>query len=252
VVANEARLLQVVMNLMMNALQSLPGQAPPHEIGVATRNDGERVIIEVSDTGPGVAPTDRERVFEPFVTSKPVGEGTGLGLFVCRNIVRGLGGDIGVHDRPGGGAIFRVTLPAARSSLARRTPPRPVPAAPAGGGRVLLIDDDPLVAQALASQLAQAGFATEVAGDAASATAALLGDTRYDLIYCDLMMRDTTGMDLAELMEARAPERLRRVVFMTGGAFTPRAAAFLASRPHSCVEKPFDVLDETCRRLEAR
>jgi CheY-like chemotaxis protein len=209
------------------------------------------VVIEVADTGPGVPAAERERVFEPFVTSKPMGQGTGLGLFVCRNIVRGLGGEISVRDRPGGGAIFRVELPAAPpAGDVVIAPPAPLPRK--GNGRVLLIDDDPLVARALALQLEQHGFETEVLVDADSAAAALLGDTAFDLIYCDLMMKGTTGMDLAELMEARAPHRLPRMVFMTGGAFTPRAAAFLAERRQACVEKPFDILAETHRRLMER
>jgi PAS domain S-box-containing protein len=252
VVANEARLCQVVMNLLANAQHALDGGTPPHEIALTTGNEGDRVIIEVADTGPGVPVADRERVFEPFVTSKPLGQGTGLGLFVCRNIVRGLGGEISVRDRPGGGAIFRVELPAARRASVAATTPPAAPHPRKVSGRVLLIDDDPLVARALALQLEQQGFETEVVMDAAGAAAALLGESAFDLIYCDLMMKGTTGMDLHALVAARAPHRLAHMVFMTGGAFTAPAAVFLAEHRQVCVEKPFDILIETHRRLAGR
>jgi signal transduction histidine kinase len=250
VFANGARLVQVVTNLVVNAQQALPaGPAGTHEIVIATRQEGQRVVIEVSDTGPGVPVAERERMFEPFATTKPVGQGTGLGLFVCRNIINGLGGQISVHDRPGGGALFRVELPAAELPASEHRPP------PAGRRRstsawqVLVIDDDPHVAAMLTSQLKRAGMCVQVVTDGAAAPAVLLGAKEFDLVYCDLMMSGMTGMDLAELLETRAPRRLASTVFMTGGAFTPRAAAFIAEHPGTCVEKPFDIVAETRRRL---
>jgi len=250
VFANGARLVQVVTNLLVNAQQALPpGPAGAHEILIATRQEGQRVVIEVSDTGPGVPVPDRERMFEPFATTKPVGQGTGLGLFVCRNIINGMGGEISVHDRQGGGALFRVELPVAE-------PPASEPRPPPTGRRyspstwhVLVIDDDPCVAEILAAQLKRASMQVQVVTDGAAAPAVLLGATEFDLVYCDLMMSGMTGMDLAELLETRAPRRLARTVFMTGGAFIPRAAAFIAEHPGTCIEKPFDIVAETRRRL---
>ncbi len=253
VVASETRLAQVLLNLLINAQQSLPdGDSDLQEVAVVLRDEGTVVAIEVSDSGPGIPESERERVFEAFVSRRPTGEGTGLGLFVCRNIVRGLGGEISVHERAGGGAIFRVEVPAAGRTAASRPPPPPGPAPPAGRRpRVLLIDDEPLVAKALSGQLAEAGFDTEVVPDAASASSLLLGDAAFDLVYCDLMMKGMSGMDLADVLADRAPHRLTRVVFMTGGAFTDWAADFLVSHADDCVEKPFDVVGETHRRLRA-
>jgi PAS domain S-box-containing protein len=255
VLANEARIVQVVMNLLMNAVQSLAQAGPAQaEIHVTTRTQGSDVVIEVDDTGPGVAVEDRERIFEPFVTSKPMGQGTGLGLFVCRNIVRGLGGTIGVQDRPGGGARFRVVQPAARTP-ARADTPAPAPApAPAGvalaGRRMLIIDDDATVAAAFASQLRAAGVSVETTPDARQALERMTAGEPFDLVYCDLMMAPMTGMDFAAALAARAPACLRWVVFMTGGAYMPAATAFVAANAGACVHKPFDVLAETRRRLQ--
>jgi CheY-like chemotaxis protein len=251
VMASEPRLVQVLLNLLMNAAQCLTGDTPEKdEVSLTLSTTADRVVIEVADTGPGVAPAERQHIFEPFVTTKAIGEGTGLGLFVCRNIVRSLDGEISVHDRPGGGALFRVTLPAAPFAAIASTPdPLPCDKTAAPAGRVLVIDDDALVARLVASQVEQAGFAAVVATDAPHALAILLGSDPFDLIYCDLMMKGMTGMDIAATLATRAPERLSRMVFMTGGAFLPRAADFVARNRDRCVEKPFDAAEEARRRL---
>jgi PAS domain S-box-containing protein len=252
VIGTEGRLIQVVMNLLMNAVQSLPDRDwRLNQIELALRAEGPDVIIEVSDSGPGVPPVDRERIFEPFFTTKSPGEGTGLGLFVCRTIVRGLGGEVSVGDRPGGGARFRVKLPAAAAATPASASGPAVRQGGPAAARVLIIDDDSLVAESLANQLRAAGHLVIVQTEATRALELLLDGTGFDLALCDLMMPGITGMDIAATLQARAPERLSRIVFMTGAAFTPRAAAFVAAHSEDCVEKPFDVAAETTRRLRA-
>ena len=98
VVFDEGRLGQVLLNLLVNAAEAIPPAHPDeHEVAVVTRHDRakNRVVVEISDTGSGIAPEDQARVFEPFFTTKPVGSGIGLGLFVCHGIVTSLGGDNG-------------------------------------------------------------------------------------------------------------------------------------------------------------
>jgi PAS domain S-box-containing protein len=122
--ASDSRIGQVFLNLLVNAAQAIPeGDADANEIRVATRTD-ERgsVVVEVSDTGAGVPADMVEKIFDPFVTTKPRGVGTGLGLYICRNIVRSLGGEIAVEGRASGGSTFRVTLPAACPSDRPSTP----------------------------------------------------------------------------------------------------------------------------------
>ena len=114
VVGNEVRLSQVVLNLLINAAQAIPeGGADQHEIRIAlfTGADG-RVVVEVTDTGSGMAPEVQNRIFDPFFTTKPVGVGSGLGLPISRNIVAKFGGEITVESTPGRGSTFRVSLPA--------------------------------------------------------------------------------------------------------------------------------------------
>ena len=115
--ANEARLVQVVLNLLVNAWQALePGDPERQQIGLSTSRDGLNAIVEVWDSGPGIPVEDRDRIFEPFFTTKPVGQGTGLGLFVCRNIVTGFGGRSRCGTAPG-------AVPSSGSACRRRWHP---------------------------------------------------------------------------------------------------------------------------------
>ena len=114
VVANEGRLGQVFLNLLVNAAQAVPeGDTTAHEIRVVLKRVGNEVVAEVCDTGVGIKAEHLARLFDPFFTTKPVGVGTGLGLAVCHGIVTSLGGEIDVQSEPGKGSRFRVKLPAA-------------------------------------------------------------------------------------------------------------------------------------------
>jgi two-component system NtrC family sensor kinase len=107
------RLTQVLLNMLMNAGAALgsAGRVGGRVTVTARSADAARVRIEVEDDGPGIAPAVRDRLFEPFVTTKEVGEGTGLGLAVCRGLVESAGGEIGVDAACQGGARFYVLLP---------------------------------------------------------------------------------------------------------------------------------------------
>ncbi|HEX3694073.1 MAG TPA: ATP-binding protein [Polyangia bacterium] len=251
--ANEARLVQVMTNLLMNAWQALPAPDPTrHVIGVRTGSRGGEAFIEIWDSGGGVPAALREKIFEPFFTTKDIGSGTGLGLFVSRNVVNALQGQISVHDVPGGGALFRVVLPAATGE-GHPAVPAPSEASAVGrteqSRRVLIIDDDALVAKALAVRLAGDRFEVRTVLDARQGLEILLADDRLDLVYCDVMMKDFTGIDFHEALRRKAPERLSKVVFMTGGAFTAEARAFLDERVDTHVEKPFDIVADALRRV---
>jgi PAS domain S-box-containing protein len=111
--APEARLGQVFLNLLVNAVDSIPsGDVCANEVKIVLEQRSDRVIVEICDTGIGVAEKDRDRIFEPFFTTKE-GTGTGLGLSISHGIVTGLGGTIAVEPRNGAGSVFRVELPAA-------------------------------------------------------------------------------------------------------------------------------------------
>ncbi|HLG58915.1 MAG TPA: ATP-binding protein [Vicinamibacterales bacterium] len=253
---DSARLVQVILNLVVNAMQALPDdRSRTNRVSVSAADEGDAVVIEVTDNGPGVPPEDRERIFEPFQTTKEVGDGSGLGLFVCRSIVNAWSGTVTVDDRPGGGARFRVVLPIARDAAAPPAPAvlEPPRVAAHARGHVMVVDDDPPVANVLRAQLEAAGYRVTLETEAARALERLTSASEgIDLVYCDLMMTGMSGMDFADALAARAPAHLDRVVFMTGGAFTSRAREFRNVRAARCVDKPFDVVTETACRLDGR
>ncbi len=242
VLGNENRLAQVFLNLLTNAAQAIPaGHADREAIRIEIRAGDGGVVAEVSDTGSGIPAASRDRIFEPFFTTKPVGAGTGLGLFVCHEIVSAMGGRIEVESEPGAGSTFRVVLPAAAGEPSRATPPGAPPAAPRRA-RVLVLDDDERVASALRRILVR-DHDVDVETDPRAALGRVRAGEAWDVVFCDLMMPDMTGMEWFEEVRAAAPALAPRVVFVTGGAFTDAARAFLERVENPKLEKPFGPAD---------
>jgi signal transduction histidine kinase/CheY-like chemotaxis protein len=236
VAGNEVRLGQVFLNLLLNAADALPdGHAEAHTVTAEAEADAEGVVVRISDTGTGMTPAVRDRIFDPFYTTKDIGSGTGLGLSVSLGIVAALGGRIEVESQPGHGSTFAVHLRAVTSPLPAPPTTTPPTTIPVDGGRVLVIDDEPVVARTMARLLAP--LATEVVTNGRDALAAC---TRadYDAIVCDVLMPAVTGMELYDQLRATAPALAARIVFVTGGAFTDEARAFLARVPNPVLEKP--------------
>jgi CheY-like chemotaxis protein len=180
-------------------------------------------------------------VFEPFFTTKPVGVGTGLGLPICHRIVTSMNGTIAVESEVGRGTVFRVFLPTSMRAVAEPEVHASRPTPRATGARVLVVDDDAMVGVALSRLLAPDHHVTALTAARAACERIVRGE-RYDVIFCNVMMPLMTGADFhAELTQA-APEQAARIVFMTGGAFTPAAREFLDRTQAPKLEKPFDTL----------
>jgi CheY-like chemotaxis protein/two-component sensor histidine kinase len=240
VLANEARLGQIFLNLLVNAAQAIPeGDAESNEIVVRTSTDEDgRAIVSVRDSGMGMTPETLRRIFDPFFTTKPIGVGTGLGLAICQSIAHSLNGEIQVESAPGKGSTFRVVLPAAHSD-ARRPDDAPGSPVKTRRGRVLVVDDEPMIGHAMHRLL---GREHEVVAltRADAAMGKIDEGERFDVILCDLMMPDVTGMDFHGWLKKRAPREANEVIFLTGGVFTERAAAFVSEVPNLRLEKPID------------
>jgi len=244
VVADEARLGQVFINLLVNATEAIPeGHADKNEIRVVTRTDAAGwARIAIHDTGGGIPVSVRPRIFDPFFTTKPVGAGIGLGLSICHGIVRSLGGEITFDSEPGRGSVFHVALPpAARGILPRTNPPTSEPGStPRRRGRVLIVDDEAVLAGSLRRMLSRE-HTVAVASSGKAAFERLRAGERYDVILCDLMMPEVTGMDLHAQVTQLAPDQAERMIFMTGGAFSSSARQFLDRIANPCFDKPCDL-----------
>jgi PAS domain S-box-containing protein len=227
VYANEAQLAQVFLNILINAAHAIPdGHADGNEIRVTTRVDERgRVAIDVTDSGGGIAPENLRRVFDPFFTTKSVGAGTGLGLAICHDVVEKLGGELSAASELGRGTTFTVALPGV--AIARSALPR-----------VLVVDDEVQIGKFI-TRIFRSN-ADVVALTSAREALERLATERFDLVLCDVMMPEMTGIELYEELRANNPGLLRRVFFMTGGAFTPRAQAFLDTIGEARIDKPLD------------
>ncbi|MCA9706182.1 MAG: PAS domain S-box protein [Myxococcales bacterium] len=249
VLGDDARLGQVMINLLVNAAHAIAeGDPGRNEIRVHTSYDPEsrQVRLEVSDTGSGIPDDVKDHLFDPFVTTKPLSQGTGLGLAICRQIVGSHGGEITFETERGRGTTFRITLPAA----ALPTPaPAVEPSSVAERARVLVIDDDRLLVDAFVRVLRKEHEVMAFTSGH-EALAHLAQDPRYDVILCDLMMPEVSGIEVFERVTQADPSSAVRFLFMTGGAFTPRARQFVQDNRERTLDKP--IRARTLRQRVAR
>lgn len=246
VVANEARLTQVFVNLIMNAVHALPASGGGRievRIGEADRGRGDWICAEVVDDGEGMSPETVARAFDPFFTTKPEGVGTGLGLSICRETVEAMGGRLEITSRLGEGTTVRVVLPVASSVPQSRPRLSFAPVASDRALSVLIVDDEPTLRIAYERVLMRhATVAVANTGD--QALRLLEGGLRPDVILTDLMMPKMNGIELYAEVERRFDGLADRMLFMSGGAFDLPSRRFCARMGSRVLAKPipFDAL----------
>ncbi len=241
VLADEFRLGQVFVNLLVNAAHAMPETgSEDHWISISTAPTiDDRVAIEIADNGAGIDPDTLPHVFEPFFTTKAVGGGTGLGLWICRNIVTALGGTISIDSEVGRGTTVRVVLPRATglASAAQVTTGPPS----AARLRILLVDDEARLLGVLASVLSELGHRVAIASGGAAALEILATDDEFDVVLCDVMMPGISGLDVFDEVRRRRPRLARRFVFMSGGVLSAEMARAVADSGRPRLAKPFTV-----------
>ncbi|MGE0401868.1 MAG: response regulator [Kofleriaceae bacterium] len=240
--ANESRLGQVFLNLIINAAHAIPtGNYEGNRITLTTAYDPKgKVTITISDTGTGIPMHVRPRLFTPFFTTKPVGVGTGLGLAISHRIITQLGGTLTFESEIGKGTDFIVTLPVALTQIQSRVSSRPTLAPANRRGTVLVVDDEEPLVQAIRKYLSNDHEVTAVTS-AQAALDLMQEGARYDVVLCDLMMPQITGMELYAEVANLDISQASRMVFLTGGAFTAAAREFLDSSTNLKLDKPFDL-----------
>jgi PAS domain S-box-containing protein len=241
IMASDGRLSQVFLNLLINAAHAIPeGDIENHRIGIRTWVEGDWACAEVRDTGEGIASEQLDRIFEPFFTTKHEGMGSGLGLTICRKIVTDYGGEISASSELGSGTRFRVRFPIPRDEpLPATGQPQQAPSPQAQGGRLLVVDDEQGIRSALKRLLGKQHEVVLVeSGEAA--VDLLERDQAFDLVLCDMMMPRMSGMAVHEWLVGHVPKLAAHFVFLTGGAFTPKAREYIHRAGSLRVEKPFD------------
>jgi two-component system NtrC family sensor kinase len=243
--ADPFQLQQVVLNLITNAEQALAAREKDRRITISTELRDGRLVARVSDNGPGIPAEHLSRIFNPFFTTKPVGEGTGLGLSISDGIVREHGGRLRAESRPGEGAVFLLEIPLV-------TPPRGeavIPGEPESATgvssnrrrRLLVIDDEAALRTAITTFFRSLGHVVDVAATGREGVALASGE-RYDAMLVDLRLPDMTGDEVLAELEAQgcAP---RRVVFVTGDTQSEIARTTLGATGRPIISKPF-LLDD--------
>ncbi|MEQ1503224.1 MAG: response regulator [Myxococcota bacterium] len=261
--------VQVLVNLLHDAAGAIPdGAAARHRVELRARRIGAQVAIEVSDTGRAFTDAELAQLFGRDLVD-PTFRAPGLAR--SRAIVLGMGGELAGRTTPGQGTTITLAFPAlpASAPASPAAPVDPSPAAPTAASpsppepapaplraKVLVIDDEALVAQSISRALAGHDLTTET--DAEVALARIRAGERFEVILCDLMMPTMSGVDFYETLALEVPGQAERVAFLTGGAFSERAATFLDEVPNARLDKPYDLrklralVQDLARRARAR
>jgi PAS domain S-box-containing protein len=249
ILADADQLHQVMLNLIINAQQSLQDQPPPRRICVTSCFDSlaELVCITVADNGPGIPEHLRARVFEPYFTTKPTGMGTGVGLAVSLGIVEAHGGTLRVDCPTDGGAVFTILLPVGIVEAAAANPG--LPSKPSASQRtILIVDDEVEIREALAEILTGVRHRVVTASSGREALERMAAE-HFDAILTDMRMPDLDGRALYREIERRWPGQVRRIVFVTGDTLASALREFVSQSGRPVIEKPF--LPSEVRRIVA-
>jgi PAS domain S-box-containing protein len=250
------QLQQVVSNLILNAEQALTDHSGERDLRVSTRVEQGHVVIEVIDSGPGIAAQDLPRVIEPMFTTRAHRGQRGLGLTIAHAIVREHGGWMAVQSTYGAGVTVVVRLPLAAPGDAACTssPDRVNTLTPGGtvvvpdssyspGGRaVLLIEDEMTLRTTISRFLRSLGYTVDLAGGGAAALE-LLATHDYDAILLDLRMNGMTGEQVYTAIETQYTTQVSQVIFMTGDLHSETSARFVRNTGRPVLPKPFTLQD---------
>ena len=243
---------QVVMNLVVNARDAMPkggrlivetAEATLDATAIAEMPDakpGEYVMLSVADTGVGMSPEVRARIFEPYFTTKDVGKGTGLGLSTAYGIVRQSDGHIALSSELGLGTTFRIYLPRAEAPQVTAADAA-AEKMPEGAEHILLVEDDSSVRRLVKELLVRLGYSVTEAASGRAGLALGSDDTRhFDLALCDVILGDMSGPAVAEALSALRPSI--RVLYMSGYTDEAIVRTGVLDEGKPFLQKPFTPL----------
>jgi two-component system cell cycle sensor histidine kinase/response regulator CckA len=248
--ADQNQLQQVILNFCVNARDAMPAggtitlattRAAPDQVPPGLRPGREYARFTVSDTGTGMTPEVLARIFEPFYTTKPVNQGTGLGLSVVYGIVASHEGTIHVDSQPGKGSAFHVFLPLAQTQAAASGPGR-VEEFPGGTESVLIVEDETPLRLLLEATLRQKGYRAEGVADGLEAIGRLTASgANFDAVLLDLNMPGANGLDVCRVIRATRPTQ--KIMVVTGHLHPAASAEFEALGQHHFLAKPYTLTD---------
>ncbi|HET7031464.1 MAG TPA: PAS domain S-box protein [Candidatus Limnocylindrales bacterium] len=257
---DRGQLQQVLINLTFNSAQAIRDEGRPGRIRIAATRGaaggGRTVRIAIEDDGPGVSAEVRDRLFVPFVTTKPPGQGTGLGLSVSFGIVAGHGGTLRHEPSPGGGATFVIELPVETETETEAPTSAAEPAVAADAAnvppltharlpedrrvRILVLDDEASLRELLGRVLARSGYEPVLVSTGAAALDVVRSDPPA-AILCDHRMAGMSGTEFHTAVGEIDPDLARRFAFMSGDVLNPELREFAQARGVHLLSKPFDI-----------
>ncbi|MBN1960216.1 MAG: response regulator [Deltaproteobacteria bacterium] len=240
-IADEGKLSQVFINLLINAAQAIEeGNAANNEIQISTWHTNEKIFVEIKDTGKGINLEEQKLLFVPFYTTKPIGEGTGLGLTIAQHILNEINGTIEVHSTPGKGSQFIVSIPINNATIYMEQEQQQTIVLPKILGRILVIDDEAPI-RGIIKRLLKDHIVIE-ADSGLQGQHILESDQNFDIIICDLMMPAVSGVEIHGWLSSHYPKLAEKIVFITGGAYLSEAQKYLSQLSNLRIEKPFDAI----------
>ncbi len=232
--ADPAQLKQVVLNLALNARDAMPEGGT---MTLQTAGNGDSATILVRDTGTGMDEATLARAVEPFFTTKPEGEGTGLGLAVAYGVVDGLGGSLLLDSNPGEGTIVEIVLPSVADVGGAAEQAEAAPAGQPPTARILVTEDREIVRTLAREVLENAGFEVAVAASGTEALGIVEESPPFDLLLTDVVMPGLSGLELARAIRALRPTQ--RVLYMSGYTDDVLAESELENESTAFLRKPF-------------
>jgi two-component system NtrC family sensor kinase len=243
--ADPHQIQQVFLNILNNAKQAIEQSGTKGTIHISILLVNNCIRIRFQDTGPGISPQDLKNIFNPFFTTKRVGEGTGLGLSLSYGIIREHGGSITAESQSGSGAIFTVDLPVrgieGPPEQASLESTDDIAFIKSGSGKkVLVIDDEESILELIQEILLERRYRVDTAVDENSALE-LLGKTEYDLVICDWKIPGSSGQSIYEHIRDTMPQSFRNFLFITGDVLGQKAEQFLEAEGKMYLLKPFSI-----------
>lgn len=243
--ADPYQLQQVVLNLLLNAEQAMLEQRGQGSVWIRThafsRRGENRILLELSDDGPGIPNDIASRIFDPFFTTKPSGAGTGLGLSIVYGIIQQHGGEVTFESHPGLGTKFLIDLPIIPVPVEKIVEPIAPLADHSDAfltGRILVVEDEPAVAQLIVDILREERHQIEATLDSQEALTRL-SRNRYDLVICDVRMPGLDGIAFYEALVRAGSPLQNRILFITGDILARRTVEFLEPNGLPYLAKPF-------------
>lgn len=239
--ADPGQIQQVFLNIVLNSEAEMKLSHGKGNLYITTELEDNTIKVAFKDDGPGISKENMSKIFNPFFTTREVGQGTGLGLSICHGIIADHDGRIYAESEPGSGATFYVELPVIPCGQAdKKGEPAQVGSLNADGRRILIVDDEVSILDSLGRLLVKHGYKVDTVDNCLSAMDMILGE-RYDFILLDIKLPGMNGIELYKEIEKSDASLVTKIAFITGNIMDQETRHFLQENKVTYFVKPFEM-----------